>query len=84
MIPNSPYRYSGPPPAQEGDRIELRRLGDQSDRSFLPRGTCGTVVRVEKIDRPHKVTEWQLGVHWDNGRTVALNYPRDTFRRISV
>ncbi len=80
-IPNSPYRYSGPPPAEKGDRIELRRMASD-DPDPIPPGTRGTVAYCLKQEKRGGITEWDIGVDWDNGRKLGLVHPVDTFMRI--
>ena len=60
-----------------GDRIEMVRMNNDPDP--IPPGTKGTVDFVSK-------TPWddvQLGVKWDNGRTLSVLLPEDSIRKIS-
>lgn len=63
--------------AKEGDRIEL--LVMPHDPAPQERGARGTVTHVTDLsiigDRGI-----QIGVDWDNGRTIALCCPPDRYR----
>jgi hypothetical protein len=56
-----------------GDRIELVEMHDDPDP--IPAGTQGTVDWVNEL--PEFA---QIGVRWDNGRTLMLCVPPDSFR----
>ena len=56
-----------------GTRIELIQMGD--DPRPVPPGTRGTVAYVDDMG--------QIGMHWDNGRTLGLIPSRDRFRVIN-
>ena len=60
-------------PARIGDRITLVRMG--TDPSPIPPGTVGTVTSVT----PWVGGEWNIGMFWDNGRTLGLVVPEDRF-----
>jgi hypothetical protein len=60
-------------PANAGDRIVLVHMG--VDPSPIAPGTVGTVTRVT----PWISGEWNIGVEWDNGRTLGLVIPEDRF-----
>lgn len=55
-----------------GTRI---RLGHMSDPQAVPSGTEGTVTYVDDIG--------QIGMKWDNGRTLSLVPGEDDFSVIS-
>ena len=60
-------------PAAVGQRITLVRMGN--DPCPIPPGTQGTVTHLARwIDG-----SWNIGVRWDNGRTLGLVYPEDKF-----
>jgi len=61
------------PPACAGDRVTLTRMG--TDPSPIPPGTVGTVTGVSSW----LGGEWNIGVRWDNGRTLGLVFPEDRF-----
>ena len=61
------------PPARVGDRVTLVRMGD--DPSPIAPGTVGTVTGVSCWVGG----EWNIGVRWDNGRTLGLVSPGDRF-----
>lgn len=61
------------PPAQVGDRVTLVRMG--LDPSPIAPGTQGTVLSVTRW----YTGGWNLGMRWDNGRTLGLVYPEDKF-----
>ena len=53
-----------------GTRIELIQMGD--DPRPVPSGTRGTVAYVDDMG--------QIGMHWDNGRSLSLIPGEDSFR----
>jgi Domain of unknown function (DUF4314) len=55
-----------------GARIELVFMNDPYDP--IPSGSRGTVEFAN---------EYQVGVRWDNGRSLMLALPEDKFRIIS-
>lgn len=57
-----------------GDRIKLIHMPD--DPSPVPVGTCGTVTYIHHFPHGHDVRV-QIGVDWDNGRTLACICPPD-------
>ncbi len=60
---------------QKGDRIRLRSM--PMDPDPIPVGSLGTVVEV--IDHH----DWiQVDVDWDNGRSLMLTLPEDTFELV--
>lgn len=63
----------GTAPAAVGDRVTLVAM--VGDPAPIPPGAVGTVVRVGYWTGG----EWNLGVCWDNGRTLGLIYPMDKF-----
>ena len=60
-------------PACVGDRVTLVHMVGDPDP--IPPGAVGTVVG---IDRWPDAT-WNIGVHWDSGRSLGLIYPLDKF-----
>lgn len=64
------------PPVAVGDRVSLVSMGD--DPAPIPRGTQGTVTNVSCWTGG----EWNIGVKWDNGRTLGLVYPEDKFVKV--
>jgi Domain of unknown function (DUF4314) len=53
-----------------GDRIRLVRMIDDPDP--ITPGTCGTVDFVSQVG------DWtQIGVEWDNGRSLMVCVPPD-------
>jgi hypothetical protein len=62
-----------------GDRIELVKMTDDPDP--IEPGTQGTVDFLSELfERPTK--QWQIGVKWDNGRTLGLITPPDKYRKL--
>jgi len=61
------------PPARVGDRVTLLRMSNDPCPIFP--GTQGTVTGVSSW----LGGEWNIGVLWDNGRTLGLVYPEDRF-----
>lgn len=61
---------------KEGDRIEMIYMGNDPDP--IPSGTQGTVTYVSKMPD----YETQIGVKWDNGRTLSVILPQDRIRKI--
>jgi hypothetical protein len=59
-----------------GDRIELVEMPEDPDP--IPPGTQGTVDWVNELPR-----FVQIGVRWDNGRSLMLCVPPDRFRVVS-
>jgi hypothetical protein len=57
-----------------GDRIEL--LAMPNDPSPIPSGTKGKVEPITDIGHG----EHQVGVKWENGRTLMLILPHDKIR----
>ena len=57
----------------KGTRIELIRMGN--DPRPIPPGTRGTVAYVDDLG--------QIGVNWDNGRSLSLVPGEDSFRALS-
>lgn len=65
-------------PFKEGQRIELIRMGE--DPCPVEPGTKGTVTRAVWLSGGGF---WQVGVKWDNGRTLSLIVPPDQAKVIS-
>ena len=63
---------------EKGDTIEL--LGMPDDPCAVPVGTKGVVTRVANIPMQPPFT--QIGVDWENGRTLSLVVPPDTYRKV--
>jgi len=60
-------------PAAVGDRITLVRMSN--DPAPIPPRSEGTVTHLA-----HWVDgSWNIGVRWDNGRTLGLVHPEDKF-----
>lgn len=63
-----------------GDRIELNFLGEPDPQPLAP-GSRGTVDYISNPIRfPGEPPFQQIGVKWDNGRTLMLCCPPDSFR----
>lgn len=60
---------------KKGDRIEL--LSMPQDPDPIPTGTKGTITFVSEI---RSMGFTQVGVKWDNGRSLMLSVPPDQFR----
>jgi hypothetical protein len=62
-----------------GQRIELLAMPDDPDP--IPVGSQGT---IDYVTGPHHTAHeppwYQIGVAWDNGRTLALCTTKDRFR----
>lgn len=61
---------------QPDDRIELIEM--PADPNPVPVGATGTVKWVSHFDSPHPYD--QVGVSWDNGRSLMLLIPPDRVR----
>jgi len=59
-----------------GDTIELIAMPD--DPCAIPVGTKGKVVSIQEVRMTPPFT--QVGVDWDNGRTLSLVVPPDIAR----
>ncbi len=69
-----PNRPSMVPP--EGTRLRLVDMPDDPDP--VPRGSTGTVTGGSDL------RDWtQIWVRWDNGRSLSLAVPPDTYEVIS-
>jgi hypothetical protein len=58
----------------KGDRIRLVHMPDDPDP--IPPGTEGEVTSVNEV---RSMGFTQIGVKWDNGRTLSLAVPPDVF-----
>jgi len=72
------------PPFEIGDRIELVEMGTdphtgKSDPDPVLPGAQGMVERVTRLWDER----WQLGMKWDNGRTLSMVVPPDKAKKIS-
>ena len=56
-----------------GDKIRLLRMVE--DPNPVEPGTTGTVTHITDL----RTGEFQIGVHWDNGRTLSLITPVDKY-----
>ncbi len=63
---------------KKGDRIEC--LAMPQDSQPIPTGTKGTVTFVNDVDFGRGDRFTQVGVKWDNGRSLMLCTPPDMFR----
>jgi hypothetical protein len=65
-----------------GDRIEMVLMPDDPDP--IPTGTQGTIDYVTDVDlgRPNRPYT-QIGVKWDNGRTLSVCTPPDRIKLVS-
>lgn len=57
-----------------GDRVKLLHMPDDPDP--VPVGTCGTVTFINHFPHGHDVRV-QIGVAWDNGRSLSCLCPPD-------
>jgi hypothetical protein len=64
-------------PCKVGDRIRL--LSMENDPCPIPIGEEGTVVTINEYPSGKHRTEWHIGMRWDNGRTLSLVAPPDSF-----
>ncbi len=71
MIKTTLPKYT-PSKVTVGARVELGEMTGED----LPRGLCGTVTHIAEIFD----NEQDIGVKWDNGRTLSLIYPLDDFK----
>lgn len=63
-----------------GDRIELLSMPDDPDP--VPTGTQGTVESITRVPMRGK-SFTQVGVKWDNGRTLSLVMPPDRVKVVT-
>jgi hypothetical protein len=63
---------------KKGDRIRLNYMPD--DPNPIPSGSEGEVTHVNEVK---SMNFTQIGVAWDNGRTLSLAVPPDSFSIIS-
>jgi len=64
------------PPFNAGDRIELVHMGEDDPCPIEP-GAKGTVNYTSFFQ-----DSWQVGVTWDNGRSLSLVTPPDEARLV--
>lgn len=59
-----------------GDRVQLIEMPDEPDA--IPPGTQGVVDYINEVTyfRPPFT---QIGVKWDNGRTLMMSVPPDVY-----
>lgn len=62
-----------------GDRVELVSMTD--DPNPIPMGTKGTIDFINPVNMKPAFT--QVGVKWDNGRTLMVCIPPDQIRVIT-
>ncbi len=60
------------PPAKAGDRVTLIAMADPWPMGPHEKGTVMSATRW--VDG-----SWNIGVAWDNGRTLGLVHPEDKF-----
>jgi len=60
-----------------GDRVKLVKMSDDPDP--IPVDTEGEVTHVQYIS---SFNETQVGVNWDNGRTLSVILPQDKIVKI--
>jgi hypothetical protein len=63
-------------PCKKGDKIRMKHMEDPRP---IPSGTIGEVLEVRELPKDG----WQLHMRWENGRTLSLIYPHDTFELVS-
>jgi len=56
----------------------IRLINMPNDPDPIPSGSEGTVVSVTNMGWIER-GQWQLDVKWNNGRTLSLVIPPDTF-----
>lgn len=64
----------------KGDRIRLVKMPQESFP--LEEGALGTVTFVKPVNLPGD-TWTQVGVDWDNGRSLMLCVPPDVVEKVS-
>lgn len=60
-----------------GDRVKLIKMANDPDP--VPKGTEGEVTHVQYIS---SFKETQVGVKWDNGRSISVILPEDQIIKI--
>lgn len=63
---------------KRGDRVELITM--PNDPNPIEPGTRGTVI----LDPVWVFDSWQIGMKWDNGRTLNLSVPPDRARIVAL
>jgi hypothetical protein len=63
-----------------GDRVKLISMNDDPDP--IPMGTKGTVIFAHDVSFSTTEKFYQIGVDWDNGRTLMVVVPPDRIMRI--
>lgn len=57
----------------------IRLLSMPDDPNPVPAGSLGTVEAIIQL----MADDWQVYVKWDNGRTLNLSIPPDTWEYVS-
>ena len=64
-----------------GQRVKLVAMGEDPDP--IDPGTEGTVTHVAELNFPGAKKQLQVGVSWDNGRTLSCLVPPDSLRVVN-
>jgi hypothetical protein len=72
VVGNLSYAITAEKPVNVGQRIRMIEM--PKDPCPIPKGTEGTVSGVVRVQN-----SWQISVDWDNGRTLSVVSPPDTF-----
>ena len=64
-------------PELKGRRVRLDKMIDDPDP--IPVGATGTITHASEVEIVGGDRYTQLGVKWDNGRTLGLVVPPDRF-----
>ena len=67
-------------PFDKGDRVKLLRM--PNDPQPIPAGTLGTVTFASFCDFGRGDRFWQVGVDWDNGRSLMVCTPPDSIVKV--
>lgn len=65
-----------------GDRVRLVHMPNDPDP--IPDGTLGTVRWISDLSRVSRTPEIQVGVGWDNGRSLSCICPPDILVLVST